>query len=86
MFDHMEFGITAKDARFMPVGLRKLIEVAFLSLSDSGIDYRGKNVGCYMSGIAHDIFSISGNVSHIHLFLALRRAVSCWCDRTMLQH
>ena len=65
MFDHMEFGITAKDARFMPVGLRKLIEVAFLSLSDSGIDYRGKNVGCYMSAVAHDMISVSG---HVRLF------------------
>lgn len=58
----MEFGITAKDARAMPLGVRKLVETTFLSLCDSGIDYRGKNVGCYMSGVAHDIFSISGHV------------------------
>lgn len=62
-FDHIEFGITAKDARCMPLSLRKLIELSFLSLRDAGIDYRGRNVGCYMSGIAHDIFTLSGHVS-----------------------
>ncbi|KAH9933653.1 ketoacyl-synt-domain-containing protein [Epithele typhae] len=61
LFDHMEFGITAKDARLMPLSLRKLIETTFLSLCDSGIDYRGKNVGCYMSGVAYDTFSVSGH-------------------------
>ena len=63
MFDHMEFGITAKDARLMPLSTRKLIETTFLSLYDSGIDYRGKNIGCYMSGVAHDMFAVSGHVS-----------------------
>ena len=58
----MEFGVTVKDARLMPLGVRKLIETTFLSLCDSGIDYRGKNVGCYMSGVAHDICSTSGHV------------------------
>lgn len=61
-FDYMEFGITNKDARMMPVSTRKLIEVAFLALLDSGIDYRGKNVGCYMAGVAHDLVSVSGHV------------------------
>ncbi|CCM05253.1 uncharacterized protein FIBRA_07463 [Fibroporia radiculosa] len=61
LFDYLEFGITGKDARLMPVGTRKLVELAFLSLLDSGIDYRGQNVGCYMSGSAQDIFSVSGH-------------------------
>ena len=61
-FDFLEFGITAKDARLMPISTRKLLEVSFLSLQDSGIDYRGKNVGCFTSGVAHDWFSISGHV------------------------
>ena len=62
LFDHIEFGITAKDARVMPLSVRKLIEVTFLSLCDSGIDYRGRDVGCYMSGIVHDPMAISGDV------------------------
>ncbi|KAM5543754.1 hypothetical protein V8D89_002371 [Ganoderma adspersum] len=60
-FDFLEFGITAKDARYMPLSTRKLVEVAFLGLQDSGIDYRGKNVGCYMSGVGHDFYSVSGH-------------------------
>ncbi|KAI0068519.1 ketoacyl-synt-domain-containing protein [Artomyces pyxidatus] len=61
LFDHLEFGITSRDARFMPLSTRKLIELSFLGLLDSGIDYRGKNVGCYMAGIAHDMFALSGH-------------------------
>ena len=66
LFDHLEFGVTSKDVTVMPAALRKLIEVTFLSLRDSSIDYRGQNVGCFMSGVAHDIFSISGNVRRIY--------------------
>ena len=47
----------------MPLSVRKLSETTFLSLCDSGIEYRGKNVGCYMSGVAFDTFSVSGHVS-----------------------
>lgn len=65
-FDFLEFGITTKDARLMPVSTRKLLELSFLSLQDSGIDYRGKNIGCFMSGVAHDWFSISGHVGVVH--------------------
>ena len=65
-FDPLEFGITGKDARLMPVSTRKLLETSFLSLQDSGIDYRGKNVGCYMSGVAHDAFAVSGHVRPHH--------------------
>ncbi|EPQ57833.1 polyketide synthase [Gloeophyllum trabeum ATCC 11539] len=60
-FDYMEFGITGRDARLLPVSTRKLIECTFLSLLDSGIDYRGRNIGCYTSGVAHDLFSVSGH-------------------------
>ena len=67
LFDHMEFGVTSKDARVMPLSTRKLIETTFLSLCDSGIDYRGRNVGCYMSGVAHDTFSVSGHVGEVFL-------------------
>ncbi|EED85042.1 predicted protein [Postia placenta Mad-698-R] len=60
-FDYMEFGITNKDATSMALSTRKLIETSFLSLVDSGIDYRGKNIGCYMSGVAHDSVSVAGH-------------------------
>lgn len=46
----------------MPLSTRRLVETAFQSLVDSGIDYRGKNIGCYTAGVAFDMFSISGHV------------------------
>ncbi|KAH9840995.1 thiolase-like protein [Rhodofomes roseus] len=61
VFDPTEFGITSKDGRLMNVGTRKLLESTFLALLESGINYRGRNVGCYMSAVAHDMFSVSGH-------------------------
>ncbi|KAF8530083.1 putative polyketide synthase [Hysterangium stoloniferum] len=57
--DRVELGITNKDARAMSLSTRKLIELSFLALLDSGIDYRGQNVGCFASGIVFDILSLS---------------------------
>lgn len=51
----------------MNLGTRKLLEITFLALIDSGINYRGRNIGCYMSAVAHDMFSVSGHVGHIVL-------------------
>ena len=65
LFDHLEFGVTNKEARMMPLSTRKLIETAFLSFLDAGIDYRGKNIGCYMAGIGYDMFTISGHVCFV---------------------
>ncbi|KAG1903015.1 thiolase-like protein, partial [Suillus fuscotomentosus] len=64
LFDHIEFGISSKDARTMTIGTRKLIELSFLALLDSGIDYRGKNIGAYMASVAHDVWMISGEVGY----------------------
>ncbi|KAI0768339.1 ketoacyl-synt-domain-containing protein [Trametes elegans] len=61
LFDPLEFGVTNKDARMMPLSTRRLVETAFLSFLDSGIDYRGKNIGCYTSGVSLDMFSVSGH-------------------------
>ncbi|TFY55679.1 hypothetical protein EVJ58_g8093 [Rhodofomes roseus] len=61
LFDPVEFGVTNKDIRMMSVGTRKLIEATFLALLDSGIDYRGRDIGCYMSAVAHDMTSVSGH-------------------------
>ncbi|KAG1732311.1 hypothetical protein EDB19DRAFT_1912149 [Suillus lakei] len=60
LFDPIEFGISSKDTRMMTIGTRKLIELSFLALLDSGIDYRGKNIGTYMASVAHDAWMISG--------------------------
>jgi acyl transferase domain-containing protein len=74
-FDPVEFGITGKDAKAMAVSARKLVELAFLALLDSGIDYRGKNIGCYASGISFDMQCISDPVS-LHWFLYRRMLIA----------
>ncbi|KAK7452697.1 Mycolipanoate synthase [Stygiomarasmius scandens] len=58
-FDHVEFGIAPKDAKAMPVSARKLLELSFLALLDSGIDYRTRNIGCFMSGINFETLQLS---------------------------
>ncbi|KAK0461850.1 uncharacterized protein EV420DRAFT_1527612 [Desarmillaria tabescens] len=57
LFDHLEFGITSRDVASMSVSTRKLIEHSFLALLDSGIDYRGRNVGCYMASTMDTSFT-----------------------------
>ncbi|KAF8205834.1 thiolase-like protein, partial [Mycena galopus ATCC 62051] len=59
LFDHVEFGISSRDARAMAPTTRKLVEVSFLALLDSGIDYRKQNVGCYMSGNSIKLSNVS---------------------------
>ncbi|KAJ8495115.1 hypothetical protein ONZ45_g12996 [Pleurotus djamor] len=51
LFDNIEFGVSSKDAQVMSPSTRKLIEHSFLALLDSGIDYRGRPVGCFASGV-----------------------------------
>ncbi|KAK7056358.1 hypothetical protein VNI00_002912 [Paramarasmius palmivorus] len=58
-FDNLEFGISQNDASLMAPVTRKLIETCFLALLDSGVDFRGRNVGCYTSGNAFDLSSVS---------------------------
>ncbi|KAG7091814.1 hypothetical protein E1B28_008217 [Marasmius oreades] len=50
-FDHLEFGISNRDAHGMSLSTRKLLESSFLALLDSGIHYRGQNVACYTASI-----------------------------------
>ncbi|KIY47770.1 hypothetical protein FISHEDRAFT_44661, partial [Fistulina hepatica ATCC 64428] len=59
-FDHVELGVSMKDARNMALSSRKLLEMSFLALLDSGIDYRARNVGVYMAGVPFDLHSLVG--------------------------
>ncbi|KAK0453924.1 hypothetical protein EV421DRAFT_720319 [Armillaria borealis] len=61
LFDHLEFGITSRDVASMSVSTRKLIEHSFLALLDSGVDYRGRNVGCYMASTMDTSFTADPN-------------------------
>ncbi|KAK0454752.1 hypothetical protein EV421DRAFT_1896666 [Armillaria borealis] len=76
LFDNVEFGISNKDARTMAPSTRKLIEHTFLALLDSGIDYRSRDVGCFMSGVidkwAEDEYNVSGSFSNVPAMTANR--------------
>ncbi|KAJ6452141.1 thiolase-like protein, partial [Mycena vitilis] len=49
-FDNVAFGISVRDARIIPYSGRRLFDLTFRALLDAGIDYRGKKLGCFMSG------------------------------------
>ncbi|KAF8192401.1 hypothetical protein K438DRAFT_2135640 [Mycena galopus ATCC 62051] len=59
LFDHVEFGISSRDARALSPATRQLLEHSFLALLDSGIDYRKRPVGCYMSGTSIDLSNVA---------------------------
>ncbi|CEH16427.1 Animal-type fatty acid synthase and related proteins [Ceraceosorus bombacis] len=50
LFDPLEFGIGPSEASRMSGTARMMLEMAFLALYDSGIDYRGSRTACF--GIA----------------------------------
>ncbi|KAJ7638204.1 putative polyketide synthase [Roridomyces roridus] len=58
-FDHVEFGISSRDARAMAPASRKLLEQCFLALLDSGIDYRKQHIGCYTSGNSIELSNVA---------------------------
>lgn len=69
-FDYLEFGITRQDVKAMALSTRKLIELSFLALLDSGIDYRGRSVGAFMSGVPFDVLTIADavRINYVHAF------------------
>ncbi|KAJ7782237.1 hypothetical protein DFH07DRAFT_789912 [Mycena maculata] len=70
--DTSAFGISAKDARVMPFTTRRLMELSLEALADSGIDYRKKIVGCFMSGTSN--FEVGGALSTDGSFAAVPSA------------
>ncbi|KAK6966524.1 polyketide synthase [Favolaschia claudopus] len=49
-FDNISLGISTRDARVIPYSTRRLLDLSFQALLDSGIESRGRNIGCFMSG------------------------------------
>ncbi|GJJ15309.1 Type I Iterative PKS [Clathrus columnatus] len=64
LHDPLEFGISGSDAALLPVSVRKLLEHSFLALRDSGINYRGANVGVYTAGAIQEVNMFSGGDPH----------------------
>ena len=59
-FDNLEFGIANKDAKALTASTRRLIELSFLALLDSGIDSRGQKIGSFMTGTNSEYFEPVG--------------------------
>lgn len=47
-FDHRAFNLSASEARQMTAQMRKLIEISFDALQDSGLDARGSGMGVFV--------------------------------------
>ncbi|KAH7909125.1 putative nonribosomal peptide synthetase [Hygrophoropsis aurantiaca] len=50
-FDHLEFGISAKEAAHLDPAIRLTLEAAHSALQDSGIDYRGSKTGVFFGNL-----------------------------------
>ena len=72
LFDNVEFGVSAKDATAMTASSRRIIELSFLALLDSGIDYRGRRVGTFATGTNTEA------LSHVRRFHTLRLLLYLW--------
>ncbi|KAJ6455209.1 hypothetical protein C8R45DRAFT_846044, partial [Mycena sanguinolenta] len=80
--DAVTFGISPKDARVMPFTARRLLELSFEALSDSGIDYRGRQIGCFMSGAVTFEGAVDTGGSFASIPSALANRISYMLDIT----
>ncbi|KAF8128037.1 hypothetical protein K438DRAFT_2141448, partial [Mycena galopus ATCC 62051] len=49
-FDNISLRVSTRDARVLPYSARRLLDLSFQALLDSGIESRGRHIGCFMSG------------------------------------
>ncbi|KAJ6518275.1 hypothetical protein C8R47DRAFT_1312711 [Mycena vitilis] len=49
-FDNISLGVSTRDARVIPYSARRVLDLSFQALLDSGIESRGCKIGCFMSG------------------------------------
>ncbi|KAJ6492293.1 hypothetical protein C8R45DRAFT_1137473 [Mycena sanguinolenta] len=72
--DSSAFGISIKDARVMPFAARRLMELSFEALADSGVNYRRQKVGCFLTGSGN--FEVSGAVNTAGSFASVPSALA----------
>ncbi|KAF7336300.1 Polyketide synthase [Mycena venus] len=75
-FDNIAFGISARGARVTPYSARRLLDLSFQALLDSGMESRGQRIGCFMSGNralqGQNEFDADGSFSWMQYSLANR--------------
>jgi acyl transferase domain-containing protein len=72
-FDNIAFGVNTRDARVMSNSARRLMDLSFRALLDSGIQSRGENIGCFMSGnpqlrMVHTLYYFQWRRQSLHFF------------------
>lgn len=72
-FDYVEFGISNKEAKRLLASSRKLVELSFLAMLDSGVQYRGKRFGSFMCGTGIEDFSRVSNSPRVFFRCFLSR-------------
>ncbi|KIK61181.1 hypothetical protein GYMLUDRAFT_225393 [Collybiopsis luxurians FD-317 M1] len=75
-FDHISLGISKRDAKVMPPAARRLLELSFIAMQDSGIECSGRSIGCFMSGNNdledQDMMNTEGSFAYVPSAMANR--------------
>ncbi|KAF9241407.1 putative nonribosomal peptide synthetase [Melanogaster broomeanus] len=80
-FDHLEFGISAKEAGNFDPAIRLTLEAAQAALQDSGIDYRGSNTGVFFGNLLTTVDELDDDRYEIDNYNGVGRCVSIRANR-----
>ncbi|KAH7918142.1 ketoacyl-synt-domain-containing protein, partial [Leucogyrophana mollusca] len=80
-FDHLEFGISAKEAAHFDPAIRLTLEAAHAALQDSGIDYRGSNTGVFFGNLLTTADELDDDRYEINNYNGVGRCVSIRANR-----
>ncbi|KIK92693.1 hypothetical protein PAXRUDRAFT_146735 [Paxillus rubicundulus Ve08.2h10] len=80
-FDHLEFGISAKEAGCFDPAIRLTLEAAQAALQDSGIDYRGSNTGVFFGNLLTTVDELDDERYEINNYNGVGRCVSIRANR-----
>ncbi|KAI6142295.1 putative nonribosomal peptide synthetase [Pisolithus thermaeus] len=80
-FDHLEFGISAKEAAHFDPAIRLTLEAVHAALQDSGIDYRGSNTGVFFGNLLTTTDELDDDRYEINNYNGVGRCVSIRANR-----
>ncbi|KAH7905697.1 thiolase-like protein, partial [Hygrophoropsis aurantiaca] len=80
-FDHLEFGISAKEAAHFDPAIRLTLEAAHAALQDSGIDYRGSKTGVFFGNLLTTADELDDDRYEINNYNGVGRCVSIRANR-----
>ncbi|EIW85666.1 ketoacyl-synt-domain-containing protein [Coniophora puteana RWD-64-598 SS2] len=80
-FDHLEFGISSKEAAMFDPAIRLTLEASQAALQDSGIDYRGSNTGVFFGNLLTTADELDDDRYEVNNYNGVGRAVSIRANR-----